>query len=256
MPSYTPGNRPGVQSTYGAGLGNIYQFGYENPLGPYSMLAKAPPAMPASGSSSTTTASAGPTDAASAFFNDVLAGRKLPYDQGTQDGLYSTASDMSAAAESANLQQATAAAQRGGASANDPSLQGRKLGLQSQRQAQNIKSKQDITNKANTANFGAQEDAANALQQANFEQQRINQGNMQSLMPYTRGGRGSSGGNNFGGSGGFLQFQNANLGDFRSPQQASVQSQSGPSSWSESQWDDLIPDDPKNQYYEDMGLGR
>jgi hypothetical protein len=205
------------------------------------------------GGSTTTSGSAGPTDAASAFFNEVLSGKKLPYDQSTQDSLYSTASDMSAAAEGANLEQATATAQRGGASANDPSLQGQRLSLQSQRQGQNMKSKQDISNKSNIANFGAQEDAANALQQANFEQQRINQGNMNSLMPYSRGGSGGSGkGNNFGGNQGFLQFQNANLGNFRSPQHAQVRPQaSGPGTWSEAQWEDLIPGEQNNSYNND-----
>jgi hypothetical protein len=232
-------------------LGSIYQFGHQNPFGPYAGLQRAP-GVGGAGSSTTTSGSSGPTDAASAFFNDVLAGKKMPYDQSTQDSLYSTASDMSAAAEGANLAQATAAAQRGGASANDPSLQGQHLALQSQRQAQNMKSKQDISNKANTANFGAQEDAANALQQANFEQQRINQGNMNSLMPYSRGGNGGGGGgNNFGGNQGFLGFQNAHLGNFRSPQSAPIQSQGGPGSWSEADWENLIPGAQSNSYNED-----
>jgi hypothetical protein len=261
MPSYGPGERPGVQSTYGTGLGNIYQFGAQNPFGPYAGLNRAP-GVGGTGSSTTTSGSAGPTDAASAFFNEVLSGKKLPYDQSTQDSLYSTASDMSAAAEGANLQQATAAAQRGGASANDPSLQGQHLALQGQRQAANMKSKQDISNKSNIANFGAQEDAANALQQANFEQQRINQGNMNSLMPYSRGG-GGKGGNNFGGSGGdqgFLQFHNANINDYRRPQSASVSdgsylSQAGQDYRHTQAWQDDYNRSMKNdQYYEDMGL--
>lgn len=241
--AFNAAEQSGYQSTYGSGLGPIYQFGAQNPYGPYAGLQKAPgvsaPGAASHGSSSVS-GSAGPTDAASQFFNSVLSGQRLPYDQETQGSLYSTASDMSAQAEKANNDQATAAAQRGGASANDPSLQGQRASAMSQRQGQNIRSKQDISSKANVANFGAQNDAANALQQANFEQQRINSGNMNALMPYSRGGQGgSSGGNNFTGSGAMGYFSSANTGDFRAPQAAQVKP-GGTNTWSEADWNDAF----------------
>ena len=207
MPSYSPGSLPGQQSSYGGGLGDIYSYGSENPYGPYSALMpfSAGNGAPSSGSTSIT---AGPTASATSFLEGVLNGTNAPYDAATQGSEYSTASDMSAQAETANNEHATAAAQRGGASANDPSLQGARLNNQAMRQGQNQKSMQDITSNAHKANFGAQMDAAGQLNQYNLEQERINKGLMSSLMPYSGmggGGRRPAGGNNFTGSG-FLQI--------------------------------------------------
>ena len=207
MPSYSPGSIPGQQSSYGGGLGDIYSYGAENPYGPYSALM---PFSAGNGASAgtTTTASSGPTASATDFLNGVLSGTNLPYDAATQGSEYSTASDMSAAAETANNEQATAAAQRGGASANDPSLQGARMNNQARRQGQNEKSMQDITSNAHKANFGAQMDAAGQLNQYNLEQERMRNGMMSSLMPYSGmggGGRKPAGGNNFTGSS-FLQI--------------------------------------------------
>ena len=149
-------------------------------------------------SSSSTSMSFGPNAEGAAFYHDVLSGTKLPYDKGTQDSIYSTAADMASQAETANNQHVTDAAVRGGAAANDPSMQGALLANQAGRQTQTQQAKRDITTKANTANFGAQMDAAAGSSQLSMEQQRLElerqrmaQGAMAGMY---RGGGGGGGG--------------------------------------------------------------
>lgn len=213
-------------SQMGEGSGGIQQYGYANPYGPYSLLPATQAGAGGAGgfqgrpgwtdlgngvwrtaegttvsmgkpdggnTSTSTTASSAPGGTATSFFNDVLSGNQMPYDAASQGSLYSTASDMSAQAEAANNQRATASAQRGGASGNDPSLQGALLSNQATRQGQNAQSMQDITSKANSANFGAKMDAANSLRRYDLQQQSINSGNMHSLMPFSGMGGGGGG---------------------------------------------------------------
>jgi len=111
--------------------------------------------------------------------------------------------DMSAAAEAAQNEQMVANAAAGGASATDPSMQGAKAAALARRQTDNSQARGAITAKANTANFGAQMDAAgqlnsNAMQRAGWAQQQSNNAQSQasSFLPWNQSG-GSSGGNNF-----------------------------------------------------------
>ena len=206
------------------GLGQpVSQYGY-NPdgsfnFGPMSGMAGAqgwfPTAngaeqrQPAAGSSSTSL-SFGPNAEGAAFYSDVLSGKKLPYDQGTQDSIYSTAADMASQAETANNQRSTDAAVRGGAAANDPSMQGALLANQAGRQTQTQQAKRDITTKANTANFGAQMDAAAGSSQLSMEQQRLELQRQQMahgmMGGYGGGGGGSRRPSTYGSSQGFIGF--------------------------------------------------
>lgn len=156
------------QQAYGSGLGGIQQFGYANPYGPFSGLQRATTGgttAPMGSGGSTTTSSSGPTPTAEAWMNDVLAGKNLPFSPFAKSQMLSQQSDMSAAAEGARNGQMMGAAAMGGASASDPSLQGARMSNMAARQAQNQTAARDIDVQANTANFGAQMDAASMLNQ-------------------------------------------------------------------------------------------
>lgn len=168
------------------------------------------PAAPAATSS--TSMSFGPNAEGAAFYHDVLSGNKLPYDQATQDSIYSTSADMASQAEGANNQRSTEAAVRGGASANDPSRQGALLANQAMRQSQTQQAKRDITTKANTANFGAQMDAAAGSSQLSMEQQRLELERQRMAMGAMSGYGGGGGGGSsrkpatYGSNQGFIGF--------------------------------------------------
>lgn len=201
------GNRgSSTQSTTGQRLGApIYQWGAANPYGPYSGLPGA--GKPAGGSTTTaaaTTPAAGPNEG-EAWYKSVLSGGKLPFNPATKANMVSRASDMTAAAEGANNQRNASVAAAGGASANDPSYQAAQLANQASRQTANQTAVRDIDTEAEKANFGAEAEAANALnqnamQRESYAHQQANQANNQamSFLPWNQsGGSGSSGGNNF-----------------------------------------------------------
>ncbi len=244
--AFNAAGQSGYQSTYGSGLGGIQAYGYGNPYGPYASLPHAAgTAAPGGVGGTTSTATAGPTNSAMDFFGQVLSGQKLPYGKTQTDSLYSSASDMAAQAEGSQMQQALAGAAAGGAAANDPSMRGMRANLMAQRQGANQKSRQDIDSKAGSANFGAQMDAAGAMNQYSMEQQRLAAGqNNAFLRPYSGGGGGGKkGGNNFGSNQGFLGYQNANLGTFRAPATHAASgggAGGGPSSWSDADWGEAL----------------
>ena len=177
----------GHQSTYGSGLGTIYQYGHANPYGPYYGLNKPQankPQTSASGSSSTSTGAG-----AEGFLQGVVSGQNLPYSPFAQNQMMGQQADMAAAAEQAQLQQINEGAVLGGASATDPSLQGARRQAMSSRQNQNLQSQRDISSRATQANFAAQMDAARALQQAQMTRegwQQQSQGNALSFMPWNQ----------------------------------------------------------------------
>lgn len=179
--------------SYGAGLGGIYQYGRANPYGPYSGVARAgqsPGINPAGGSR--TTASSGPGGGED-FLRGVVGGQNLPFSPFTQNQMMGQQADMTAAAESANLQQLNEDAAVGGASANDPSLQSGRRQLQSTRQNQNLQAQRAISAQAGQANFGAQMDAARALQQAQMTREGWGQQSQLAalgFMPWNQPGSG------------------------------------------------------------------
>ena len=185
------------QSTYGSGLGGmggIYQYGHAMPFGPYTGLpqrrpGQSPPIM-----------GGGSTDSAEKWMNDVLAGKNLPFSPEQQAAQLTQQSDMNAAGESARNQNMMANAAAGGASANDPSMQGAKAANFARRQTDNTRAAGDIASRASSANFGAQMQAAGQLNNNQMQRQSWQQNtNSQAMnfMPWNRGG--SSGGtfNNF-----------------------------------------------------------
>jgi hypothetical protein len=217
MPGYSfnaaAGNR---QSTYSSpSLGGIYQFGRATPYGPYTGL---PRANSVGGTSTSTTATSGPTNAAESWLNDVIAGKNLPFSPFAQQQMLSQQSDMNAAAEGAQNQQLQNQAAVGGASASDPSFKAGQAANMAHRQTANTTAARDISTRANQANFGAQMDAAGQLNQNAITREGFQRGLQNTalgFMPWNQGG-GSSGGNNFTGTG-LLEYQNANLGSFRRP---------------------------------------
>jgi len=184
------------QPTYGAGLGTIYQYGHQTPAGPYSFLQNAqggtgvggkPPATGAS----TATATSGPTASAESWMNDVLSGKNLPFSPQQIAAQTTQQTDMNAAAESARNGQLDANAAAGGASATDPSFQGAKAANFARRQTDNSRAAGQITSQANSANFGAQQNAAsqlnqNAMQRESYQHQ--NQGQASGFLPWNQQG--------------------------------------------------------------------
>jgi hypothetical protein len=104
-------------------------------------------------------------------------------------------SDMGAAAESARNNQIDSNAAASGASGRDPSLQGAKAANFAARQVGNQRAAGDIAAKANSANFGAQMDAAgtlnnNAMTRAQWNQSANN--NAQAFLPWNQPSSGQS----------------------------------------------------------------
>lgn len=218
------------QSTYGGGLGSIYQYGHQMPAGPFSFLPHAPSygntanGAAGGGGNSSTTAHTGPTDSATTFYNSVLSGQQMPYTQDVQDNMLSDASDQTAAAETAQHQAMVNHAAASGGSASDPSMQGSANEAAAARQAGNVKAKQNISEQADQGNFSAKENAASHLMDYDLQQQGFQNGMQKTalgFLPFNQGGsQQQSGGNNFGGSGGFYGYQPARMGDFNPPRQA------------------------------------
>lgn len=141
--------------------------------------------------SGSTTASSGLSPNATNFLNGVIGGQNLPYGSANIGAMKSQASDQAAQAEAANNQRATGAAVRGGASANDPSLQGVLASNQQGRQGDIQRADQAIDAQANQANFAAQMQAAQAENQFNLsaqqialEQQRLGMQQQQNAMSF------------------------------------------------------------------------
>jgi hypothetical protein len=186
----------GVQSTYGQGngLGTIYQYGHQTPLGPYTGLPVAKPGGGTTGTASSS-GSSGPTAAAQTFLNGVLSGDKLPYSPDRINQMYSQASDMNASAEGALNDRMDMTAAAGGASANDPSRQGAKLNTMAKRQTANSTAKRDINQTATGANFDSQMRAAGMLEESRRQSEALQAGMQRTAMgymPWSQGGGGQS----------------------------------------------------------------
>ncbi len=225
VPSYYAGTgRPanvGTSSGGYTGLGTVYQYGHQNPGGPMALATGqygASPSQLASGSSSQSSTPSPQNSAAMAFLNSVVSGQELPYGQQQQDAMYGQASGMNAAAEAAQNQEAEGAASAGGASPTDPSYQNQMRQNMARRQTGNQRTMGDIQAKAGSENFGARTGAAGAIlgaeQNALDRQERQNSkamGMLSGMYGYGGGGQ-SSGGNNFGGTGGMWQYSGAPAG--------------------------------------------
>ncbi len=187
------------------GLGTIYQYGHQNPAGPYAMLQGAPgTAKPSAGGSAaggSSSPSAGDSTARK-YLEGVVGGQNTPYNQTTKDSMYSQQSGMAAAAEAGRNQQISNQSAAGGASPTDPSYQRLIRQSMAGRQAQNQQSMGDIDRTANLANQQAQQSAAGQLMGSEDEryalQQGFNQRASQAALGYLMGAGGSGGGvNNF-----------------------------------------------------------
>ena len=198
----------GSQSTYGSGLGNVYQYGSQNPAGPYAFMAQKPGGGSAGGAQSGAAAgggsSGGADSAARKYLEGVVSGQNTPYNQTTRDNMYSQQSNMAAGAESGRNQQIAEQSAMGGASPSDPSYQRLIRQSMAQRQSQNQQSMGDIDRTANLANQQAQTGAAQALMGSEDERfalsQGMNQRASQMALSYLYGGGGGGQGssvNNF-----------------------------------------------------------
>lgn len=204
--AWNAAEQSGYQSNYGSGLGTIYQFGHQTPMGPYSSL------QGEGATSSSTIKPTGGANPADQWLTDVMNGKNLPFGPAQQAAQLTQQTDMNAAAEHARNGQMEANAAAGGASATDPSFAGAKAANFARRQTDNSRAAGNIASQAGSANFGAQANAAgqlsqNAMQREGWQQQNANQA--MGFMPWNQGGR-TSGGNNFGGSNqGFLGYRPA-----------------------------------------------
>lgn len=248
------------QSTYGSGLGTVYNYGSGNPYGPYAGLAKAP-GLPGSGSSSgtgssTSTSTSGKTPEAQTFLNSVMSGQALPYSPDRVNRLKSEAGDVNAAAEGALNEQINSNAAVGGASATDPSLTGARLNTMARRQTANQTAGRGIDEVAEGANFDAKLRAASMLEQSRMQSEALQAQMSQKAMSYMPqqygGGGGRTGGNNFTGVPGTLEYQNANLGRFNTP---STPVHRTAADWRENARVNNLSDDAFDQEYEDFVLG-
>lgn len=195
-PYYTGSSGSGVYS----GLGTVYQYGHQNPQGPYAFLAQNGSAnKPTNSGGSTGGSSGGADSAARQYLSGVVSGQNAPYNQKTRDSMYSQQSNMAAAAEAGRNQQIAEQSAMGGASPSDPSYQRLIRQSMAARQSQNQQSMGDIDRTANLANQQAQQSAANTLLGSEDEryalQQGYNQRATQMALGYLYGG-GSGGGNN------------------------------------------------------------
>ena len=193
----------GRQSTYGQGLGPIYQFGAANPAGPYAGLDRAPGAGgPAGGAGGP---AGGAESAAMKYLSGVVSGENTPYNESTRSSMYSQASGMNAAAEGAQNAQLQSSIAAGGASSTDPSAMTALRQNMAARQGANQRSMGDIDRTANLANQGAQQQAAGTLLSNETAREMAmksqNQSASNAAMSYLYGGGGGAsqnrGGNNF-----------------------------------------------------------
>ena len=203
--AFNAAEQSGYQSTYGGGLGSIYQYGHQNPAGPYAMLQGAPGTNrpPPGGSTASGSSSGGAGDStARKYLEGVVGGQNTPYNQTTKDSMYSQQSGMAAAAEAGRNQQISNQSAAGGASPTDPSYQRLIRQSMAGRQAQNQQSMGEIDRTANLANQNAQQQAAGALMGSEDERyaltQGFNQRASQAALGYLMGGTSAGGGvNNF-----------------------------------------------------------
>lgn len=151
------------------------------------------------------------------YLTGVVGGQNTPFDQNTQNNMFSQASGMNAAAESAQNQAIQSAAARGGAGANDPSAQLAQRQTMAQRQGANQNAMGQIQSQANIANQRTQQQAAGSLLNHADERYAIQNGNNQRMAQMALGflyGGGGGGSNTQGNStGGMLGVgqENSNL---------------------------------------------
>ncbi len=210
--AFNAAEQSGYQSTYGGGLGSIYQYGHQNPAGPYAMLQQAKPGAGGAAAGAAGGGAGGAGDStARKYLEGVVGGQNTPYNQTTRDSMYSQQAGMAGAAEAGRNQMAAEQSAAGGASPSDPGYQRLIRQSMAARQSQNQQSMGDIDRTANIANQQAQQSAAGQLMGSEDERyaltQGFNQRASQAALGYLYGGGGgSSGGNNFGGDSGNNQF--------------------------------------------------
>lgn len=175
FPLVTPASAYSGQTVGGPGSGSMSINGISPELAlAYGLVTP----QQLAGGASRTTSSSGSSGASSpyeasamAHLQSVLNGSKLPYDQATQNAMMTQGSDMSGAAEAAQLQQTNSQALANGASASDPSLQGLAREYMAQRQGQNQQTANAVAQQASKANFAAQSDAARTMADYGLAQQ-------------------------------------------------------------------------------------
>lgn len=186
------GQRPGVQSGYGSGLGNIYQFGAQNPAGPYAGLQGGGSSRPSAGGGSSGNR---PESAALSYLTGTVRGQNAPFNQQAIDSQYSQASGMNAAAETAQNGRIGEQVAAGGASPNDPSAQAARSQNMAMRQGANQRAMGQIQSQASQANQQAQQQAATTLLGSEDRRDALNQGYnqqaSQAALGYLYGGGGA-----------------------------------------------------------------
>lgn len=202
----------GRQSTYGGGLGGIYQYGRANPYGPTIGMQRAGQSPGINPNAGAATGAATKESAARNYLTGTVQGQNTPFNEATRNSMYSQASGMNAAAEGAQNQRINETAAMGGASANDPSAQAARSQNMALRQGANQRAMGTIESQANLANQQAQSQAATTLLGSEDRNNALAQGHasqaQQAALSYLYGGGGASGGNggnNFQGNG-FLQY--------------------------------------------------
>lgn len=238
------GGAPVTNTTYG-------QYHYYNkpvtigkPADPWN---NPKPGATTGGSSTTQT---GNSDA-EAWFKDVMAGKNLPFSPQQIAAQTTQQTDMNAAAESARNGQIDANAAAGGASASDPSLQGAKAANFARRQTDNSRAAGQIASQANSANFGAQQQAAsqlnqNAMQRAQWAQSNSGVGGAGAFSPW---GSGSGGG-------GSTPSQTVGMGLYGNNYDTNAKDPYGGGvSRPAGQTPGIMRPQRPDSYYEDMGLG-
>lgn len=189
----------GYQSTYGSGLGNIYQYGAQNPSGP--MLGLNKPQGGAGGLASSTKPTS--ESVAQKYLTGTVQGQNAPYNPAAINSQYSQASGMNAAAETAQNNRLNETAAAGGASANDPSAVAARSQNMAMRQGANQRAMGQIESQASMANQQAQQQAASTLLGSEDRNSALDKGHgaqaQQAALSYLYGGGGgaSKGPNNF-----------------------------------------------------------
>lgn len=148
---------------------------------------------------------------AEAWFKDVMSGKNLPFSQQQQAAQLTQQTDMNAAAESARNGQLDANAAAGGASASDPSFRGAKAANFARRQTDNSHAAGGIAAQANSANFGAEQQAATQLNQNSMQRAQWAQSSMGNNVPFSPWGSGQGGGGGQS-NGGYAKPQSSFMG--------------------------------------------
>jgi hypothetical protein len=105
----------------------------------------------------------------------IAEGKDVPLDEATKANMLSKSQEGAAAAEQAQNQSLMEGAVAGGASPNDPSLQGAKRQNMAARQGANQQAARDIELETRRQNFAASQGAAESLAGFGQAQQRIDQ---------------------------------------------------------------------------------